>query len=264
MASGKIEIPLGEKRDGELIAKNVGAEWLSIVSAPDNCEIAINRETNPRWKVTAVTAIPGPVNTIYAWTPGTGSGTVEIAVDKTARRTRPKGLEKSALSFDSNGFQNVNVAAESSDLATETTLSKLADALKSDGADQLLVEVATAGAVASESTLSDLLTELQALSDRVEWSNYSMTSGGSDTRSLVASNASRLVGKIVRASTTYDIDAVWKTSTGATIETEALASGVNPGVVTDFDLPARSDHVDIVVSDAGGGSGEWDGMARLV
>lgn len=91
----------------------------------------------------------------------------------------------------------------------------------------------------------------------------SLGSGNSLDNTLHQPGAESLSGSVTRASTSYDVDAIWQDESGNDIETESLASGVAAGTQTTFDVPARAPNVKLQVSDAGSGSGAVDLVAHL-
>jgi hypothetical protein len=91
----------------------------------------------------------------------------------------------------------------------------------------------------------------------------SVGSGGSTSASLKNRGAEALSGGVTRATTSYDVDVEWKDDDGNVRFTESVASGATAGTLTTLDLPARAPRVNVVVSDAGSGSGAVDATYHL-
>lgn len=96
----------------------------------------------------------------------------------------------------------------------------------------------------------------------------SVSSGGSASRETVRNeealaDGATLSGVVSRATTSYDVDIEWLDETGAVAYTESVASGVAAGTETTFDVAARSPRANVVVSDAGSGSGDVTGSAYI-
>lgn len=76
-------------------------------------------------------------------------------------------------------------------------------------------------------------------------------------------NSASLSGVVNRGTTSYDVDIEWLTDAGNVAYTESVASGVAAGTETTFDVAARSHRANVVVSDAGSGSGDVTGSAHI-
>ena len=87
--------------------------------------------------------------------------------------------------------------------------------------------------------------------------------GSGETTQLVrvvgGSGASKITGRVVRQSTSYDIDVVWQDTEGNAIFTDSIASGVAAGTETDIVITdIVSPSFEVQISDAGGASGTFD------
>lgn len=119
----------------------------------------------------------------------------------------------------------------------------LEDARASNGADPLL---------------------LRGENDTAFENGTALGSGGNISNSLGVPGAESLSGVVTRATTSYDLDIEWLDGAGGNvIQTESIASGTAGGTQTTFDVPARSPYCNVVVSDAGAGSGAVDLTAHL-
>jgi hypothetical protein len=138
----------------------------------------------------------------------------------------------------------VDIENEAADLATETTLSSanaslgnLTDALQTRSNDEVRVQVAGSEAIENGTGLA---------------------SGASISNSLGVPGAESVSGVVTRASTSYDVDLEWTDGAGTVIQTESIVAAAGGGVQTTFDVPARAENCNVVVSDAGGASGAVD------
>lgn len=83
----------------------------------------------------------------------------------------------------------------------------------------------------------------------------SLAADGTLTTSLAASSAETLVGRVSRASTSYDVTIDWKDDAGNVLFTDTIASGVAAGTETSINEAAVSPYCNVNVVDAGSASG---------
>jgi len=82
-----------------------------------------------------------------------------------------------------------------------------------------------------------------------------LASGGTVSNSLAASGSDTLRGRVVRASTSYDVEVDWEDSNGNVLFTDSVASGVIAGTETSLNEKAISPYCTVRVVDAGAASG---------
>lgn len=91
----------------------------------------------------------------------------------------------------------------------------------------------------------------------------SLASGGTLSRSLEAPGAETLRGRVVRASTSYDLAVDWEDSNGNVLFTDTIATGAAGGTETALNEPAISAYATVRVVDAGSASGPVTLSAHL-
>lgn len=98
--------------------------------------------------------------------------------------------------------------------------------------------------------------EASQTDDHAVENGTSLASGGTLSNALSKRGAERLVGRVVRATTSYDVKLdVLDSAGGTTLFTIDIATGVAAGTETAIDERVESPHVQVRVVDAGGGSG---------
>lgn len=147
-----------------------------------------------------------------------------------------------------------DTTGEAIDPASETTLSALAAALASNGADTLQVDQQGAVDVSSRDgrNLGDVdVTDLPD-SDYAEADGAALDAGTTNTYTLSAAGADSLDGR-VRASGTYDVSVEWQLSTGTVARSNTVATGVTGGTWTDLSgLTAVTPYAAVKVTDTSG------------
>jgi len=143
-------------------------------------------------------------------------------------------------------------------VATETTLSALADALASQGTDHLLVQQDSAldvsGAVVTITPDAPLDVSAAKVSTDPDTDDASflngaaLTADGEVTISVAAQGAERLAGRVVSTGS-YDVAVTWQDDAGNDLFTETVASGIAGGTSTDLDLAAVSPYAVVTISD---------------
>jgi len=118
------------------------------------------------------------------------------------------------------------------------------------------VDPATAGDVAGVE--SAVQTHAQATAN-----GASLASGGTLSRSVEAPGAETLRGRVVRASTSYDLVVDWEDSSGNVLFTDTIATGVAAGTETAVNESAISAYATVRVVDAGSASGSVTLTAHL-
>jgi hypothetical protein len=94
----------------------------------------------------------------------------------------------------------------------------------------------------------------------------SLSSGGSLSIGLAAEGAEELAGKISRETASYDVTIQWLDAPGGSVLfTTSVATGVAAGTETDINQSTLySPYLNVVVADAGGGSGAVTATYNLV
>lgn len=118
------------------------------------------------------------------------------------------------------------------------------------------IDPATAGDV------SEVEAALQT-HDQAVANDASLASGSALSRSVVAQGAETLRGRVVRASTSYDLAVDWEDSNGNVLFTDTIATGVAAGTETALNEPAISPYATVRVIDAGAASGSVTLSAHL-
>lgn len=90
-----------------------------------------------------------------------------------------------------------------------------------------------------------------------------VASGASTSQTLHAVGGDTLRGRVVRATTAYDVTVDWLDDAGNVIFSDAIASGVTAGTETTINEPAISGHATVTVADAGAGSGDVDATYHM-
>lgn len=83
-------------------------------------------------------------------------------------------------------------------------------------------------------------------------------SGESISKTLEVRGGDRLTGLVTRVDTAYDIDIEWLNPSGSVVHTESVASSVTAGTTTEVDEDWHGVKANVIVSDAGTGSGTAD------
>lgn len=98
------------------------------------------------------------------------------------------------------------------------------------------------------------------------WNGKALGSGENIKSNILdVRGCDELVGRVNRATTSYDVQVEWLDNEDNVIFTEDIATGVAGGTATDLDdnnnfVPARAINARIVVKDAGSGSGAVDAV----
>lgn len=117
------------------------------------------------------------------------------------------------------------------------------------------------GTQVDPATSGDLSKKQEA--DEAYENGTSVASGGSTTKTLDAAGSDTLRGRVVRATTSYDVEVDWLDDQGNVIFTDSIASGVAAGTETSLNEKAISAHATVRVTDAGSGSGAVDAVYHL-
>lgn len=175
-----------------------------------------------------------------------------------------------ALEADDDAGNTAAVQAEELGTAlggTETALvTYLAQALASIGNDTLQVDQQGVVDVSSRDgrNLGDV--DVTALPDHDEAfeNQTSLASGGTVENALAAPGADTLEGRVVRGTTSYDVTIEWLDAPGGNvIFTTSVATGVAAGTETAISETAQSPYCNVIVADAGAGSGAVDAILNL-
>lgn len=106
----------------------------------------------------------------------------------------------------------------------------------------------------STGTQIDPLTAVD-ISDEAFENGTALASGGTITNSVAAKDVTTLAGRVVRASTSYNVVVDWKDAAGNVLFSDTVASGVTAGTETSLNETAISPYCDVTIEDAGSASG---------
>jgi len=167
--------------------------------------------------------------------------------------TNPTGATESTLSsIDTKVATESTLSSIDTKVATESTLASIDGAVATEASltNTLSREIATWSA-------GTLTTDPSSNVSAESFDNgAALASGGTLTRTLSASSAKALTGRVVRASTSYTVEVDWKDDAGNVLFTDSVASGVTAGTETDINIdPAPSPYCDVRIVDAGSASG---------
>lgn len=115
-------------------------------------------------------------------------------------------------------------------------------------ASGVLIDPATDGAV------NAVTAEVRG-HDAAAENGTAVASGGSTSKALAADGAETLRGRVVRATTSYDVTVDWEDANGNVLFTDTVASAAAAGSETTVNEAAISPYCTVTVADAGAGSG---------
>lgn len=166
-------------------------------------------------------------------------------------------IERTETPLDINSDTALDVSASPLEVGTWSAgvLSVQEDTPLDASASPL--EVGTWSAGALDASAATVTTDPSPnVSDEAFENGTSLASGNTLTNNLSKPGAKRLTGRVVRASTSYDVHLdVLDSAGGNTLFTIDIATGVAAGTETAIDEKVESPHVAVRVEDAGAASG---------
>lgn len=240
------------------------ATYLATLEVPDECYIRFHTREAPAldlremgdWRTKV------PIGKAWISNPTGSTGTLKFLVGNSVRVTPNLTVDTIETI---TGEVDVDITSQTLSPLTVSD-PELRHALSSAAAadqDSLLVDSNNALVTDLSSDITRSVGTVRGESADAYESGTALASGGSLTNSLSSDAAESVSGIVSRATTAYDLDIAWKNALGTVILTESIAAGVTGGTQTTFDVPARAPQCDVIVSDAGAGSGAVDLTAHL-